>query len=43
MAFYCANLPCSAKKYQTLNQMSTRAIGFLNTAAMGKPWASGQS
>lgn len=33
MAFYCANLPCSAKKYSTLNQMSTRAIAFLNAAA----------
>ena len=38
MAFYCANLPCSAKKYAKMNELRDRAFAFLTTSSIGKSW-----
>ena len=42
MAFYCANLPCSAKKYAKMNELRDRAFAFLTTTSIGKTWESSQ-
>ena len=42
MAMYCANLPCSAQKYATMNRLRDRAINFLTDFARGKSWESSQ-
>ena len=39
-AFYSTNMPCSAKKLETLDEMSDLALNMLSDVSVDKSWGS---